>query len=42
LIVHLRIAGGNVTEVARRMGRSRQLIHRWIKRFQIVPETFRG
>jgi transcriptional regulator with GAF, ATPase, and Fis domain len=41
LIVHLRLTGGNVTEVARRMGRSRQLIHRWIKRFQIVPETFR-
>jgi DNA-binding NtrC family response regulator len=33
---------GNVSEVARTMGKTRMQIHRWMKRFGIVPESFRG
>jgi len=42
LVAQLRTTGGNVTEVARRMGRARQLIHRWLKRFGIDAEDFRS
>jgi DNA-binding NtrC family response regulator len=33
---------GNVSEVARTMGKTRMQIHRWMKRFGIAPESFRG
>jgi transcriptional regulator with GAF, ATPase, and Fis domain len=33
---------GNVSEVARTMGKTRMQIHRWMKRFAITPESFRG
>jgi DNA-binding NtrC family response regulator len=33
---------GNVSEVARAMGKTRMQIHRWMKRFDIDPESFRG
>jgi len=42
LIAHLRATGGNVAEVARKMGRTRPLIYNWLKRFQIDPESFRS
>ncbi|MBX3187151.1 MAG: sigma 54-interacting transcriptional regulator [Labilithrix sp.] len=32
---------GNVSEVARTMGKTRMQIHRWMKRFGITPESFR-
>jgi len=32
---------GNVSEVARTMGKTRMQIHRWMKRFGINPESFR-
>ncbi len=33
---------GNISEIARTMGKTRMQIHRWMKRFGIDPETFRG
>jgi DNA-binding NtrC family response regulator/pSer/pThr/pTyr-binding forkhead associated (FHA) protein len=33
---------GNVSEVARTMGKTRMQIHRWMKRFGLHPETFRS
>ena len=33
---------GNVSEVARTMGKTRMQIHRWMKRFGITPLSFRG
>jgi DNA-binding NtrC family response regulator len=33
---------GNISEIAREMGKTRMQIHRWMKRFGIVPESFRG
>jgi DNA-binding NtrC family response regulator len=42
LVAHLRATGGNVAEVARKMGRTRPLIYNWLKRFQIDPESFRS
>jgi transcriptional regulator with GAF, ATPase, and Fis domain len=42
LIANLRTTRGNVAETARRMGRARPLVHRWIKRFGIDPDTFRA
>jgi DNA-binding NtrC family response regulator len=32
---------GNVSDVARALGRTRMQIHRWMKRFEIDPATFR-
>ena len=32
---------GNISHVARTMGRTRMQIHRWMKRFGINPETYR-
>jgi DNA-binding NtrC family response regulator len=37
----LRATGGNVAETARRLGRSRQFVHGWVKRFGIDPESYR-
>jgi transcriptional regulator of acetoin/glycerol metabolism len=33
---------GNVSEVARSMGKTRMQIHRWMKRFGMSPESFRS
>lgn len=33
---------GNVSAVARSMGKSRMQIHRWLKRLDLDPESFRG
>jgi len=32
---------GNISEIARSMGKTRMQIHRWMKRFGITPESFR-
>jgi Sigma-54 interaction domain/FHA domain len=42
IVAHLRTTRGNVAEAARRMGRARPLVHRWIKRFGIDPDSFRS
>jgi transcriptional regulator of acetoin/glycerol metabolism len=42
LVAHFEIAHGNVSEVARAMGKARNQIHRWIKRFGIDLGAFRG
>jgi transcriptional regulator of acetoin/glycerol metabolism len=42
LLVRLADARGNVSEVARAMGKARQQVQRWIRRFGIDPEAFRG
>jgi DNA-binding NtrC family response regulator len=34
--------GGNVAEVARRLGKARRQLHRWMKRFAIDPRRYRG
>lgn len=41
LLVRLVEANGNVTEVARSMGKARQQIQRWMRRFAIDPGAFR-
>ena len=33
---------GNVSEIARTMGKTRMQIHRWMKRFALDPESFRS
>lgn len=33
---------GNISEIARTMGKTRMQIHRWMKRFGLDPETFRS
>ena len=33
---------GNVTFVARAMGKSRMQLHRWMQKFGIDPEAYRG
>ena len=33
---------GNVTAVARAMGKARMQIQRWLKRYHLVPDEFRG
>jgi DNA-binding NtrC family response regulator len=38
---HLRVTGGNVAETARRMGRARPLVHRWLKRLGVDPANYR-
>jgi transcriptional regulator with GAF, ATPase, and Fis domain len=42
LSAELARTNGNVSEVARTMGKTRMQIHRWMKRFNITPESFRG
>jgi transcriptional regulator with PAS, ATPase and Fis domain len=42
LFAELTRTHGNVSEVARTMGKTRMQIHRWMKRFGITPESFRG
>jgi DNA-binding NtrC family response regulator len=41
LIATLAETWGNVTETARRMGKARQQIQRWLRRFGIDPASFR-
>jgi DNA-binding NtrC family response regulator len=41
LVEELSRNAGNVSEVARAMGKARMQIHRWLKRFDIDPKTFR-
>ena len=33
---------GNVSEISRVMGKTRMQIHRWMKRFGLDPEQYRG
>jgi DNA-binding NtrC family response regulator len=41
LIAHLREHDGNVTDVARAMGKGRMQIHRWLKRFSLEVKDYR-
>ena len=41
LLAHFAACGGNVSEVARRMGKARVQIQRWMKRLSIDPTVFR-
>ena len=38
----LRLRGGNISAVAREMGKARMQIHRWMAQFGIEPSEFRG
>jgi sigma-54 dependent transcriptional regulator, acetoin dehydrogenase operon transcriptional activator AcoR len=40
LLEHLREQSGNVSAVAKAMGKDRKQIHRWLKRFDIDPATY--
>ena len=42
VIEQLRANGGNVSAVARAMGKAPMQVHRWMKRFGIEPKDFRG
>ncbi len=42
LTEHLTRSKGNVTEVARAMGKARQQIHRWLRRLKIDSDAFRS
>jgi sigma-54 dependent transcriptional regulator, acetoin dehydrogenase operon transcriptional activator AcoR len=42
LIAALQAHQGNITHVARELGRTRMQIHRWMRRFEIDPEQFRS
>lgn len=41
LVQSLTETKGNITETARRMGKARQQIQRWMRRFGMTPEAFR-
>ncbi|MGZ3417540.1 MAG: sigma 54-interacting transcriptional regulator [Polyangiales bacterium] len=41
LVAELTQARGNVSEVARAMGKARQQIQRWLRRFDLDPDSFR-
>lgn len=41
LLHELKSAGGNVADVARKLGKARMQLHRWMKRLAIDPEAFR-
>jgi len=41
LLARFEEANGNVSDVARAMGKARQQIQRWVRRFAIEPERFR-
>ncbi len=41
LIAQLRAHGGNVTAVARAMGKARTQVQRWLRRFHLDPLSFR-
>lgn len=42
LLVRLADSDGNVSEVARAMGKARQQIQRWLRRFAIDPSSYRA
>lgn len=42
LSAHLREHGGNVSAVARTLGKARVQIQRWIKRYGLHPDSFRS
>jgi transcriptional regulator with AAA-type ATPase domain len=42
LLMQLDRHAGNVTAVAKALGKERMQIHRWMKRFDIEPDAFRG
>lgn len=42
LVLALGASGGNVSETARRMGKARQQIQKWLRRFGIDPGKFKG
>jgi transcriptional regulator with AAA-type ATPase domain len=42
LLAHLSRHQGNVTDVARAMGKARAQIHRWCRRFGMEPDAFRN
>ncbi len=42
LIDALTATKGNVAEVARQLGKARMQLHRWMRRFEIDPKSFRG
>ena len=42
LVAALTKTKGNISEISRTMGKTRMQIHRWMKRFNLDPETFRG
>lgn len=41
LVEHLRVTRGNVAETARRLGRARPLVHRWLKRLGVDHANYR-
>jgi transcriptional regulator of acetoin/glycerol metabolism len=41
LLQSLERHGGNVSQVAREMGRTRMQIHRWMRRFAVDPASYR-
>lgn len=41
LVEHLAATQGNVSEVARRMGKARQQVQRWLRRFGVNPAEFK-
>jgi sigma-54 dependent transcriptional regulator, acetoin dehydrogenase operon transcriptional activator AcoR len=41
VIACLRAHGGNISAVARAMGKDRKQIQRWVKRFDLDPQSFR-
>ncbi len=41
LVLALSESGGNVSEAARRMGKARQQVQRWLRRFRLDPLHFR-
>jgi transcriptional regulator of acetoin/glycerol metabolism len=42
LVAALETHRGNISAVARALGKDRKQIQRWIKRFQVDPHRFRG
>ncbi len=42
LLVRVADARGNLSEVARAMGKARQQVQRWVRRFEIDPTIFRA
>ncbi len=41
LVASLESHEGNVSAVARDLGKARMQVHRWMKRFELIPESFR-
>lgn len=42
LVALLELHRGNISYVARDLGKARMQIHRWMRRFNLDPDTFRG